>query len=64
MVLAIGGHLGMPLQFFISGMGSCCARRFRSATAFARQRLRQLGIPLVTGIFATSKPGVSLPTTG
>jgi glucan biosynthesis protein C len=32
------------------GMGICYALRSRSATAFARERLRRLGIPLVTGL--------------
>ena len=49
-VLAFGATWGMPLLFFISGMGICYALGSRSATAFARERLRRLGIPLVTGL--------------
>jgi glucans biosynthesis protein C len=49
-VLAFGATWGMPLLFFISGMGICYALRDRSATAFARERLRRLGVPLATGL--------------
>jgi glucan biosynthesis protein C len=49
-VLAFGATWGMPLLFFISGMGICYALRSRSATEFAHERLRRLGIPLATGL--------------
>jgi glucans biosynthesis protein C len=48
--LAFGATWGMPLLFLISGMGVCYSLRSRSPTAFARERLRRLGIPLVVGL--------------
>jgi hypothetical protein len=49
-VLAFGATWGMPLLFFISGMGICYALRSRSATAFARERLRRPGVPMAIGL--------------
>ena len=48
--LAFGATWGMPLLFTISGMGMWYSLRSRSATAFARERLRRLGVPLVVGL--------------
>jgi glucan biosynthesis protein C len=49
-VLAFGATWGMPLLFLVSGMGVCYSLRSRNPTAFARERLRRLGIPLVVGL--------------
>jgi glucans biosynthesis protein C len=48
--LAFGATWGMPLLFTISGMGVWYSLRSRSAGAFARERLRRLGIPLLVGL--------------
>jgi surface polysaccharide O-acyltransferase-like enzyme len=48
--LAFGAIWGMPLLFTISGMGVWYSLRSRGATAFARERLRRLGIPLMVGL--------------
>jgi surface polysaccharide O-acyltransferase-like enzyme len=48
--LAFGATWGMPLLFVISGMGIWYSLRSRGAGAFARERLRRLGVPLVVGV--------------
>jgi glucan biosynthesis protein C len=48
--LAFGATWGMPLLFLISGMGIWYSLRSRSAGAFARERLRRLGVPLLVGL--------------
>jgi len=49
-VLAFGATWGMPLLFLISGMGTWYSLRSRSPGAFARERLRRLGVPLLAGL--------------
>jgi surface polysaccharide O-acyltransferase-like enzyme len=49
-VLAFGAVWGMPLLFLISGMGAWYSLRSRSLAAFARERLRRLGVPLLFGL--------------
>ncbi|HEV3498447.1 MAG TPA: acyltransferase family protein, partial [Actinomycetes bacterium] len=49
-LLAFGATWGMPLLFTISGMGVWYSLRSRSAGAFARERLRRLGVPLLVGL--------------
>jgi len=48
-VLAFGAVWGMPLLFLISGMGAWYSLRSRSPAAFARERLRRLGVPCWSG---------------
>jgi len=48
--LAFGATWGMPLLFVISGMGVWYSLQSRSATAFVRERLRRLGVPLLVGL--------------
>jgi glucan biosynthesis protein C len=48
--LAFGATWGMPLLFLVSGMGAWYSLRSRSAGTFARERLRRLGVPLLTGL--------------
>jgi peptidoglycan/LPS O-acetylase OafA/YrhL len=48
--LAFGAIWGMPLLFTISGMGMWYSLRSRSTAAFARERLRRLGVPLMVGL--------------
>jgi glucans biosynthesis protein C len=48
--LAFGATWGMPLLFLISGMGIWYSLRSRSPAAFARERLRRLGVPLLVGL--------------
>jgi glucan biosynthesis protein C len=48
--LAFGAVWGMPLLFLISGMGAWHSLRSRGAAAFARERLRRLGVPLLFGL--------------
>src|SRR5262245_17605666 len=48
--LAFGATWGMPLLFVIAGMGIWYSLRSRSVAAFARERLRRLGVPLVVGV--------------
>src|SRR5919204_3009487 len=48
--LAFGATWGMPLLFVISGMGAWYSLRSRGAAAFARERLRRLGVPLLVGL--------------
>jgi surface polysaccharide O-acyltransferase-like enzyme len=48
--LAFGATWGMPLLFVISGMGTWYSLRSRGAAAFARERLRRLGVPLLVGL--------------
>jgi glucan biosynthesis protein C len=48
--LGFGALWGMPLLFVVSGMGACYSLRSRSAAAFARERLRRLGVPLLVGL--------------
>jgi surface polysaccharide O-acyltransferase-like enzyme len=49
-VLACGAVWGMPLLFLISGMGAWYSLRSRSPAAFAHERLRRLGVPLLFGL--------------
>jgi len=49
-LLAFGATWGMPLLFTISGLGAWYSLRSRSAGAFARERLRRLGVPLLVGL--------------
>jgi len=49
-LLAFGAVWGMPLLFLISGMGAWYSLRSRSPAAFARERLRRLGVPLLFGL--------------
>jgi glucan biosynthesis protein C len=48
--LGFGATWGMPLLFLISGMGIWYSLRSRSPAAFARERLRRLGVPLLVGL--------------
>jgi glucan biosynthesis protein C len=48
--LGFGAAWGMPLLFLISGMGIFYSLRSRSPAAFARERLRRLGVPLLVGL--------------
>jgi surface polysaccharide O-acyltransferase-like enzyme len=48
--LGFGATWGMPLLFLISGMGVWFSLRSRDAGAFARERLRRLGVPLLVGL--------------
>jgi glucan biosynthesis protein C len=48
--IAFGATWGMPLLFVVSGMGIWYSLRSRSAGAFARERLRRLGVPLLLGL--------------
>jgi glucans biosynthesis protein C len=48
--LAFGATWGMPLLFMISGMGAWYSLGSRSTAAFARERLRRLGVPLLVGL--------------
>jgi glucans biosynthesis protein C len=50
--LGFGATWGMPLLFLISGMGIWYSLRSRSPAAFARERLRRLGVPLLVGLLA------------
>jgi hypothetical protein len=52
LLLAFGATWGMPLLFVISGMGIWYSLRTRSDAAFARERLRRLGIPLLVGLLS------------
>jgi glucans biosynthesis protein C len=49
-LLAFGATWGMPLLFVISGMGIWHSLGSRGPAAFARERLRRLGLPLLTGL--------------
>ena len=49
-LVAFGATWGMPLLFLISGMGVRYSLRSRDAGAFARERLRRLGLPLLVGL--------------
>jgi GNAT superfamily N-acetyltransferase/surface polysaccharide O-acyltransferase-like enzyme len=49
-LLGFGAIWGMPLLFLISGMGIWYSLRSRTAAAFARERLRRLGVPLLVGL--------------
>ena len=49
-LIAFGATWGMPLLFLISGMGVRYSLRSRGAGAFARERLRRLGLPLLVGL--------------
>lgn len=49
-LLAFGATWGMPLLFTISGMGVWYSLRSRDPGAFARERLRRLGVPLLVGL--------------
>jgi glucans biosynthesis protein C len=49
-LIAFGATWGMPLLFLISGMGIRYSLRSRHAGAFARERLRRLGVPLLVGL--------------
>jgi glucan biosynthesis protein C len=49
-LLAFGATWGMPLLFVISGMGVWYSLRSRKPTAFARERLRRLLLPLLVGL--------------
>jgi glucans biosynthesis protein C len=48
--LAFGATWGMPLLFVISGMGVWYSLGSRGPAAFARERLRRLGVPLLVGL--------------
>lgn len=48
--IAFGATWGMPLLFVVSGMGIWYSLRSRGTGAFARERLRRLLIPLLTGL--------------
>jgi glucan biosynthesis protein C len=48
--LAFGAVWGMPLLFLISGMGAWYSLRSRNPAAFARERLRRLGAPVLFGL--------------
>jgi surface polysaccharide O-acyltransferase-like enzyme len=48
--IAFGATWGMPLLFVVSGMGIWYSLRSRGAWAFARERLRRLGVPLLVGM--------------
>ena len=49
-LLGFGATWGMPLLFLISGMGVWYSLGSRSAGAFASERLRRLGMPLLVGL--------------
>jgi glucan biosynthesis protein C len=49
-LVAFGATWGMPLLFLISGMGVRYSLRSRDPGAFARERLRRLGGPLLVGL--------------
>jgi len=49
-LLAFGATWGMPLLFVISGMGVWHSLGSRGPAGFARERLRRLGMPLLTGL--------------
>jgi peptidoglycan/LPS O-acetylase OafA/YrhL len=49
-LLAFGATWGMPLLFLISGMGAWYSLRSRTPAAFAWERLRRLGVPLLVGL--------------
>ena len=49
-MLAFGASWGMPLLFLIAGMGAWYSLRSRTPGAFARERLRRLGVPLLAGL--------------
>jgi surface polysaccharide O-acyltransferase-like enzyme len=49
-LIAFGATWGMPLLFLISGMGVRYSLRSRDVGAFARERLRRLGLPLLVGL--------------
>jgi surface polysaccharide O-acyltransferase-like enzyme len=49
-LLGFGAAWGMPLLFLISGMGAFYSLRRRDAAAFARERVRRLLVPLLTGL--------------
>ena len=49
-LLAFGATWGMPLLFLVSGMGVWYSLGSRGPAGFARERLRRLGVPLVTGL--------------
>jgi glucan biosynthesis protein C len=51
-----GSLWGMPLLFVVSGMGARYALRSRSARSFLRERLRRLGVPLLTGLVLLVAP--------
>jgi glucans biosynthesis protein C len=51
-----GSLWGMPLLFVVSGMGARYALRSRSATAFIRERLGRLLVPLLTGLVLLVAP--------
>jgi peptidoglycan/LPS O-acetylase OafA/YrhL len=51
-----GSLWGMPLLFVVSGMGARYALRSRSATAFVRERLGRLLVPLLTGLVLLVAP--------
>jgi glucan biosynthesis protein C len=51
-----GSLWGMPLLFLVSGMGARYALRSRSATAFIRERLGRLLVPLLTGLVLLVAP--------
>ena len=48
--LGFGATRGMPLLFLVSGMGIFYSLQSRSPAAFARERLRRLGVPLLVGL--------------
>jgi surface polysaccharide O-acyltransferase-like enzyme len=48
--LGFGATWGMPLLFLIAGMGTWYSLRSRSPAAFAWERLRRLGVPLLVGL--------------
>ncbi len=48
--IAFGATWGMPLLFVVSGTGIRYSLRSRNAGAFARERLRRLGVPLLVGL--------------
>src|SRR6266536_1640814 len=50
--IAFGATWGMPLLFVVSGMGIWYSLRSRGVGAFARERVRRLLIPLLTGLVA------------
>ena len=51
-----GSLWGMPLLFLVSGMGARYAMRYRTAWAFAAERLARLGIPFATGLVLLVPP--------
>jgi len=50
--IAFGATWGMPLLFVVSGMGIWYSLRSRGVGAFARERVRRLLVPLLTGLVA------------